>query len=133
MKTELSPKYSNQVSFYKKAYVIENGDYYELQSYNTIVLKMHKYTKKLIPLWDGYSRTTMTHINEFLMQNGLPTMSKKEWLSQFENNIKYQVFGTNGFCRYKSPSLFASENEAQNFIDMYLGKNNFWYYYIEQV
>lgn len=55
-------------SFYGKAIVIEkdNGEI-ELQSYNTIVCKLTAgENRRLVRLWNGYSHTTMRHINAFL-------------------------------------------------------------------
>lgn len=64
-------------SYYGKAHVIAEGQKLYLQSYNTVVCgivdgKIEKY-------WNGYSVTTMQHINDFLHQNQLPGYCKKEW------------------------------------------------------
>ena len=52
-------------SFYGKAKIIEyeNGDV-ELLSYNTIVCRIHNGSFQRV--WNGYSATTMRHINAFL-------------------------------------------------------------------
>ena len=64
--------------FYKKAMVIEENGVKYLQSYQTIVAMIDGGI--LYKFWDNYSWTTMRHINSFLIEFGLSTMSKKEWL-----------------------------------------------------
>ena len=53
-------------SFYGKARVIEqdNGEKV-LMSYDTKVCKITK-SGEVVRLWDGYSATTMRHVNSFL-------------------------------------------------------------------
>lgn len=60
---ELVPT-NGRKSFYGKAKVIENNGENFLQSYNTIVCKIDK-NGKFVKMWDGYSATTMAHINSF--------------------------------------------------------------------
>lgn len=60
---ELIPT-NGRKSFYGKAKMIENNGENFLQSYNTIVCKIDK-NGKFIKMWDGYSATTMAHINSF--------------------------------------------------------------------
>lgn len=67
--------YSRQNSFYKKANLIVEGGETKLKSYNTIVAVKKNNTIK-VKGW--YSRTTALHINEFLLQNGARSLSKKE-------------------------------------------------------
>ena len=62
-----------QKDFYGKA--MTNGP--ELYSYGTKVASI--VDGVLLRHWDGYSATTLRHIRAFLMENGLPTMNKKEW------------------------------------------------------
>ena len=82
---ELVPLYTNQKSFYGKARVgvcVDSGEgYYLLRSYDTNVVSVYvrgrtPYVKKL---WNGYSRTTMRHVNELLMQLGFPKLSARVW------------------------------------------------------
>jgi len=72
---ELKSIYSGQKSFYKKANLVVEQNVIKLQSYNTIVAVKEDNTIK-VKGW--YSKTTAIHINEFLMQNGLKKLSKKE-------------------------------------------------------
>lgn len=69
-------------SFYGKAKVIEkdNGEKV-LQSYNTEVCKIGN-NGEFVRLWDGYSVTTMRHVNSFLSFFGIPGGGKKWWNSQ---------------------------------------------------
>ena len=65
-------------SFYGKAMIIEldNGDV-ELESYNTIVCRVCN--GKFEKLWDGYSMTTMRHINSFLEYMRIDGGGKAWW------------------------------------------------------
>lgn len=78
MKTfELQP-IDGRKSFYNKAKVTEldNGDI-ELTSYTTIVARIHN--GKFERLWNGYSATTMRHINAFLYVYGIQDGGKVWW------------------------------------------------------
>lgn len=74
---ELKPN-NGRKSFYGKAEVIErtNGDI-ELKSYSTIVARIHN--GKFERLWDGYSMTTMNHINAFIDLFGIDGGGKAWW------------------------------------------------------
>lgn len=67
-------------SFYNKAAVIdhENG-IFELKSYNTIVARINN--GKFERLWNGYSATTMRHINSFIDYFGISGGGKAWWNS----------------------------------------------------
>lgn len=71
---------NNRKSFYGKACIIEkdNGDI-ELRSYNTIVARVKD--GKFERLWDGYSVTTMNHINSFIDTLGISGGGKTWWES----------------------------------------------------
>lgn len=62
-----------------RALTIETPDGVYLQSYGTIILKVQG--DKIKKFWNGYSATTMKHINTFLNIYGLPGFSKKTWLN----------------------------------------------------
>lgn len=74
--------YDRAKSFYGKAKVIEkdNGEKV-LLSYNTEVCKIGS-NGEFVRLWDGYSVTTMRHINSFLSFFGIPGGGKAWWNSQ---------------------------------------------------
>lgn len=70
-------KATTQKSYYKKAYVLKDGENLYLQSYNTIVCGLVE--GKFVRYWDGYSLTTMNHVNDFRIQHGLNRLCKKDW------------------------------------------------------
>lgn len=74
---ELKPT-NGRKSFYGKALVKETENEIILQSYETDVCKIDK-NGHFIKLWNGYSVTTMNHINAFLSLFDIPFMRKKEW------------------------------------------------------
>lgn len=73
-------------SFHGKAKVIEkdNGETV-LQSYDTEVCKINP-NGEFVRLWDGYSSTTMRHINSFLQFFGISGGGKNWWDTQTVNN-----------------------------------------------
>lgn len=72
-------KATTQKSYYGKATVIEDRfGSKRLKSYNTIVAEITK-KGEFKRLWEGYSQTTMNHINDFRKENGLETINAKEW------------------------------------------------------
>lgn len=66
-------------SFYEKAKVIEtdNGEKV-LQSYNTFVCRITA-DVRFVRMWDGYSATTMRHVNSFLSFYGMNGGRKTWW------------------------------------------------------
>ena len=78
---ELQPNNSRK-SFYGKAKVIEkdNGEKV-LMSYDTEVCKITK-SGEFVRLWDGYSATTMRHVNSFLDLVGMAGGGKAWWDAQ---------------------------------------------------
>lgn len=75
-----TPIGDSRKSFYNKAIitVTDNGDI-ELTSYCTTVCRIRN--GKLERLWNGYSATTMRHINAFLEHYNLPGGGKSWWTS----------------------------------------------------
>lgn len=83
---ELDSIHTRQKSFYGKAKIVvtecSNDVYYALYSYDTLVLSVDANVSGLIcarKLWDGYSATTLRHVNELLMQLGFPKLSARAW------------------------------------------------------
>lgn len=60
---------------YNRAITIETESEIFLQSYDTLILVKDKATGEVKKLWDGYSKTTLKHVNDFLGT----AYSKKEW------------------------------------------------------
>ena len=56
---------------------MESGDVV-LQSYYTAVAVIRN--GRFIKLWDGYSNTTLKHINEFRRHYNMSALSKREWI-----------------------------------------------------
>ncbi len=65
-------------SFYGKAKIIEKDGETLLQSYNTMVCKIDK-SGEFVRMWDGYSVTTMRHINAFIDLFNIPGGGKAWW------------------------------------------------------
>lgn len=77
MITELQAIYTHTKSHYGKARVEHTPDNHKiLYSYNTRVCELDN-NNNIIKI-GYYSQTTARHINDFLQQNGLAKMSKKE-------------------------------------------------------
>ena len=104
-------KATSQKSFYKKAYALEdeNGNLF-LQSYDTIVCGIINGNFK--KFWDGYSKTTITHVSDFRNAYNMETIYKKYWESlSVENdpvsyydhkvaNMCNQYYGIPFACRF---------------------------------
>ena len=74
---ELRP-INGRKSFYGKAVAIENDNgTIELKSYNTIVARI--INGNFERLWNGYSQTTMNHINAFISVYGIVGGGKSWW------------------------------------------------------
>ena len=88
MKSYLVPADSHK-SFYGKAVLIddEHGTRI-LQSYDTQVCKLIT-GGAFVKMWDGYSATTMRHINGFRAHCRLPLINKAQW-DKLETGKKYQ-------------------------------------------
>ena len=65
-------------SFYGKAKVVECEEGRYLQSYDTLVCFIG-YGGTFHKLWDGYSATTMRHVNSFMDFIGCPSLGGKSW------------------------------------------------------
>lgn len=132
----LEPRYSRRKSFYNKARVIiADDDDIILQSYTTNVANYNTKTKKFTKLWNGYSRTTMEHIEEFCKQHDIDFIpNKKNWLNLPYDNDKtrYYVKGTNGFVYHEAKeTIFDNYDDAEKFADSLT--NNFWSFWVEEL
>lgn len=87
---ELVPS-GSQKSFGGKASIVKSDGVDILYSYNTpiamIILNFNGRIK-FCRLWDGYSSTTMRHINAFRSIYGLDAISKKKWEKMPTNVIE---------------------------------------------
>ena len=62
-----------------RAVVIKDGNTVYLQSYDTIILSVNIATGKIKKLWDGYTATTLKHVNAFLKGFNGQQFNKKSW------------------------------------------------------
>lgn len=107
-----------QRDYYGKARVFEDDNYIVLRSYDTDVIAIDKEKNSLVRLWSGWSTTTSKHVNDFLIQNGFSTLSKKEWcaLPCVNSESVYNVYLSNGFFTHKCPALLTAE-EAEKEVE----------------
>lgn len=131
---ELKPQFSRRKSFYKKAHIIktEDGEII-LKSYATNVASYNLKTKQLNKLWNGYSRTTMEHIEEFCKQFDIDfTPNKKNWLNLPYDNTptRYYVACSNGISSHEfKNTLFDNYDDAEEYALSH--SNQFWYCWVE--
>lgn len=83
---ELIPNYRK--SFYGKCKVIETAAGRYLQSYDTIICFL-SYGGTFVKLWDGYSATTMRHINAFMDFIRWNEYGGKAWWTHLEVKKEY--------------------------------------------
>lgn len=76
---ELLPN-NGQKLFGGKAVIVKSEHLDVLYSYRTpVAMIIRNGGSNFVRLWDGYSSTTMRHINTFRSIYGLDAISKKEW------------------------------------------------------
>lgn len=104
-------KATTQKSYYGKAHIYTNGDLVILKSYNTYVISVDLSNGCFNRLWNGWSKTTMAHINDFLRLYGFNAMTKKEWLSLpcESSEPVYNVYMSNGFYVHRSNALLTAD------------------------
>lgn len=86
---ELHP-IDNRKSFYGKALVIREGNRYALRSYSTIVCAWDDDKKEFTRYWDGYSVTTMRHVNSFMRFLGF-SLGGKAWWDELMCDYPYSM------------------------------------------
>ena len=79
-----------------------------LRSYYTDVMSVDS-EGNITKLWNGYSVTTMNHINKFLEELGMKTLSKHEWIMMDANEK------TNKVCL--DCKLFGECTQSKDFYD----------------
>lgn len=62
----------------REALVVEYGTSSELYSYGTHVATITN-SGEFVKNWNGYTRTTMTHVNKFRECNGMDKLTGKQW------------------------------------------------------
>jgi hypothetical protein len=133
VKKELKAINSHQKSFYKRAYTHTDGNATILTSYKTQVCKI--VDGKFIRLWGGWSSTTAKHVNEFRQQNGLPKITKAEWLKMDcdGKTEQYKIFYDNGFVSGSFSTIFESYAEAEKELAKHYNKKTMFVYWVEEV
>lgn len=110
MKNEKNLTATLQKSYYGKAKTrIENGGIV-LRSYDTDVAMIDG-NGNFHRLWNGYSRTTMNHVNDFRREHGLEMLNKKAWDNIPCENLEtvYNVYISTGFVTHKCPARLTRE------------------------
>lgn len=106
-----------QKSYYGKAVVWEpDAESKILRSYDTFVCGIKG--GKFVRLWNGYSKTTMNHINDFRNLFGMNPISKKEWENipcANGHDERYKVEFSNGFVNWIAKVVFDNEDDADSF------------------
>ena len=83
------PCFDRRKSFYGKAQVVQTNEGQYLRSYDTYVCFLGN-NHNFVKLWDGYSATTMRHINSFMQYCSLP-YGGKSWWDKLEVVKKYAL------------------------------------------
>ena len=135
MKEMLLPA-TRQKSYYGKAKIIyhDSGEIY-LKSYESLVCKINK-NHTFEKLWNGYSHTTMKHINDFRDYFNFEPLTKKEWLNFGDCKPVYRVVYENIITHnlYRPSNIFETEEEAWEFIENSpMAKNPWWFAEVKEV
>lgn len=98
---ELQAVFDSRASFYKKAITrtdqTEYGTYHSLFSYGTFIIELKLLSNgELIinAMTDDPShltQTTLRHLNEFMLQHGMSSKPKKEWLKVQAAQMNYSI------------------------------------------
>ncbi len=80
MRTQLTATFDSRKSFYGKAEIetVKNG--LELYSYNTLVAQI---IKGELTILNTQSATTLRHIKEFMLQNGMQVDTKQNLIKKY--------------------------------------------------
>lgn len=85
----LEPQYSGRNSFYGKAFVETDGNKKTLTSYKTKIMTLEDGKITMLCDEDALSQTTLRHIREFLKQNGIEPLPRKELVKLInDKNLK---------------------------------------------
>ena len=126
-----------QKSFYGKAVVREWlwGEK-ELFSYDKLVCEIDS-NGNFRRIWNGYSATTMKHINAFIDYYGIEGGGKKWWMSleSTENwwSDNYVVVQSNGFFNHKFRVVFDDCDDAEAFAKKLRKQNPMCVTWVEEI
>lgn len=82
----LEPQYDSRKSFYGKAKVDDENGVKTLTSYKTPIMKIENGEITMLCGPEALTQTTLRHIREFLQQNGLEPLTKRELLKLTNKN-----------------------------------------------
>ena len=119
MEKKLMPaSFQSNKSFYGKAHVREESGETILRSYNTDVCKIDS-AGNFHKLWNGYSKTTLSHVVAFCDTFNVPCDGNKKWWTSLDNDggksEQYVVRTTNGIFDYKYQVVFDDYDDAEVF------------------
>lgn len=121
-------KATTQKSYYGKAHYYEYCGTSFLRSYDTTVCRI--IDGKFERLWNGYSKTTLAHVNDFRKLYNLPALNKKEWLAIPCEGMpaeKYRVIATNLLgSKTRFQQIFSSYDEAEEFVEKLYARNPYF-------
>lgn len=134
MEKKLMPaSFQSNKSFYGKAHVREENGEVILRSYNTDVCKIDS-KGNFRKLWNGYSKTTLSHVIAFCDEYGIACDGTKKWWTGLQNeggkSEQYVVIQTNGLFEHKTQVVFDDYYDAEEYANT-LG-NRFWYAYVDE-
>ena len=113
----LEPEFSGRKSFYGKAHVNDGEDGKTLRSYDTDIMTIKDGNIKMLCGEDALTQTTLRHIKEFLQQNGLEPLSKKQLIDLINK-------GMNESAKVKLTELDSFEYKGHKYIPVGNIKSN---------
>lgn len=137
MEKTLKPaSFQSNKSFYGKAHIrIEDGETI-LKSYKTDVCKIDS-KGNFHKLWNGYSKTTLSHVVAFCDEYGIECGGNKKWWIELPcdngKSVQYKVVNANGFREYTYQVVFDDYADAQNFADSITSYGGFWHAFVEEI
>lgn len=135
MEKKLMPaSFQSNKSFYGKAFVRnENGETI-LRSYNTDVCKIDR-NGNFRKLWNGYSKTTLSHVIAFCDAYNIPCNGTKKWWTGLKNDggksAQYIVVQSNGLFTHKTQVVFDDYDDADAYANTLC--NRFWFAYVDDM
>ena len=80
---ELQPIYEKVKSYYRKAHVMEEGNSIKLYSYGTLIASIKDHKMEVVYDLEKITQTTLRHLKEFMQQNEIEVLTKKELIKKY--------------------------------------------------